>query len=262
MEKTIVIILESIIIGALVGFGVGAGAARMFHAPNVQGMGAFRTFGELNACEGDPISHFSFGLGFLFNSWASVVGAGAFTQDVEHRIIPNWAAAALLWKNRRVEETLHDPKKMAFAGAAVGAVLITVMNSTAVAIPASLQAIATKVLMPAANWLINPVMPIVFWMAAMDAGRRSGIWGTVLGGLSHLVMGNAVPGIVLGILIGKGVDDTGWNRITKTLLVAVVLLFVFSGFFRGFDVKMLKEFNLALPGWLIELHNFFGSAVK
>lgn len=262
MDKTLVIIFESLIIGALVGFGVGAGAARMFHAPNVQGMGAFRTFGELNACEGDPISHFSFGLGFLFNSWASVVGAGALTQDVEHRIIPNWAAAALLWKNRSVEQTLHNPKRMAFAGAVIGAVLLTVMNSTAVAIPASLQAIATKVLMPAANWLINPVMPIVFWMAAMDAGKRSGTWSTVLGGLSHLVMGNAVPGIVLGILIGKGVDDTGWNRITKTLLVAVILLFVFSGFFRGFDVKLINSFHISTPAWLVELHKFFGSAVK
>ena len=259
---SIVMIIDSLILGALIGFDVGAGAARMFHAPNIQGMGAFRTFGELNACEGDPISHFSFGLGFLFNSWASVVGAGAFTQDVEHRIIPNWAAAVLLWKNRSVEDTLHNPKKMAVAGALIGMIVVTVMNSTAVAIPPPLQAIATKVLVPAANWLINPVMPIVFWMAAIDAGQRTGLWGTVLGGLSHLIMGNAVPGIVLGILIGKGVDDTGWNRVTKTLLIAVVILFVSSGFFRNFDVRLLKEFHMAVPAGLIELHEFFGSAVK
>lgn len=256
------IIIKSIIIGALAGFGTGAGAARMFHAPKVQGMGAFRTFGELNACEGDPIAHFSFGLGFLFNSWASVVGAGAFTQDVEHRVIPNWAAAMLLWKNKNVSETLHNPKKMAFAGALVGVVVITLLNSTAAAIPASLQSVATKVLVPAANWLINPVMPIVFWMAAMDAGKRTGLWGTILGGLSHLVMGNAVPGIVLGILVGKGVDDSGWNRITKTMLTAIVLLFLFSGFFRAFDVALLHSLNVEIPQWLIELHRLFGSEVK
>lgn len=259
---TLAIIFKSLIIGILVGFGVGAGAARMFHAPNVQGMGAFRTFGELNACEGDPVAHFSFGLGFLFNSWASVIGAGAFTQDVEHRIIPNWSAAALLWKNRRVEETLHDPKKMAITGAIIGGIVVTLMNSTAVAIPASMQNIATKVLVPAANWLINPVMPIVFWTAALDAGKRTGVWGSVLGGLAHLIMGNAVPGIVLGILIGKGVDDGGWNRITKTLAVAVVLLFVLSGFFRAFDVALLHSVNLGIPAWLIELHKIFGSVVK
>ncbi|HZG17329.1 MAG TPA: DUF4311 domain-containing protein [Candidatus Bathyarchaeia archaeon] len=259
---TLFIIFKSLIIGALVGFGVGAGAARMFHAPNVQGMGAFRTFGELNACAGDPISHFSFGLGFLFNSWASVVGAGALTQDVDHRILPNWAAAALLWKNKNVEETLHNPKRMAIAGTIIGAVVVTILNSTAAAIPVSMQMVATKVLVPAANWLINPIMPIVFWMAAMDAGRRTGVWGTVLGGLSHLVMGNAVPGIVLGILIGKGVDDSGWNRITKTLVTAVVLLFVFSGFFRGFDAAFLHSINVEVPQWLIDLHKMFGSVVK
>jgi hypothetical protein len=32
----------------------------------------------------------SFGLGFFFNAWASSVAAGSFTQDVDHRIIPNW----------------------------------------------------------------------------------------------------------------------------------------------------------------------------
>jgi uncharacterized protein (TIGR03580 family) len=259
---TLAIIFESIIIGALIGFAVGAGAARMFHAPSVQGMGAFRTFGELNACEGDPLSHFSFGLGFLFNSWASVVGAGAFTQDVEHRIIPNWAAAALLWKNRNVAETLHNPQKMAFIGTVIGAVLVALMNSTAVAIPASLQAVATKVLVPAANWLINPVMPIVFWIAAIDAGERAGMWGTVLGGLAHLIMGNAVPGVVLGILIGKGVDDLGWNSITKTLLTAIIILFIGSAFFRGFDAKLLTDFHMGVPAWLIEVHKMFGSVVK
>lgn len=259
---TIVIILKSIIIGALVGFGVGAGAARMFHAPTVQAMGAFRTLGELNACQGDPISHFSFGLGFLFNSWATVIGAGALTQDVEHRIIPNWAAALLLTKNRNVKETLHDPKKMAVAGAIVGVILIPLLNSTAAAVPQSLQNVATKVLVPAANWLINPVMPIIFWLAALDAGKRTGIWGTILGGLAHLIMGNAVPGIVLGILIGKGVDDSGWNKITKTLVTTVILLFVLSGFFRGFDVALLRSMNIGIPQWLINLHKFFGMVVK
>ncbi|KYE92272.1 hypothetical protein AGR55_24305, partial [Salmonella enterica subsp. enterica serovar Typhimurium] len=73
-------------IGALVGVGVGAGAARMFHAPTSQVMGAFRTLGELNSSEGDPASHISFGLGFFLNAWATSVAAGTFTQDVDHRI--------------------------------------------------------------------------------------------------------------------------------------------------------------------------------
>ncbi|VFS39972.1 Uncharacterised protein [Serratia liquefaciens] len=55
-------------------------------------------------------------------------------------------------------------------------------------------------------------------------------------------MGNAVPGLVLGILIGKGVEESGWNRVTKVMMVAIVALFVLSGFFRGFDMKMIESF--------------------
>ncbi|MDR7813618.1 MULTISPECIES: DUF4311 domain-containing protein [Lacrimispora] len=253
-----IILFKSLIIGGLAGIGIGAGAARMFHAPSVQGMGAFRTLGELNACEGDPISHFSFGLGFFFNSWASVVGAGALTQDIDHRIIPNWAAAALMIKNKNVEETLHDPRKMALAGGVIGAVIVAFLNTTAVAVPSSVQTIAVAVLVPAANLLINPVMPVIFWLAALDAGRRSGIWGTVLGGLAQVIMGNAVPGVVLGILIGKGVDDSGWNKVTKALLAAVFILFALSAFFRGVDLKLITQMNLEVPGWLTNLHGVFG----
>ena len=257
-----IILLKSMIIGALVGAGVGAGAARMFHAPKSQGMGAFRTLGELNACAGDAASHFSFGLGFLFNAWATSVGAGTLTQDVAHRIIPNWAAAVLLRKGKNPEETLHNPKKMAIAGAIIGAIVVGFLNSTASAIPASLQAVAVEVLVPAANYLINPVMPVIFWLAALDAGRRSGIWGTIFGGAAHLIMGNAVPGVVLGILIGKGVDDSGWTRITKSLLIAVILLFLISGFFRGFDIELIRSLNLEVPEWLINIHELLGLEVN
>ena len=37
--------------------------------------------------------------------------------------------------------------------------------------------------------MINPVMPIVFWLAALDAGKLTGVWATVLGGLAHMIMG-------------------------------------------------------------------------
>lgn len=149
----LIILFKSIIIGGLVGVGVGVGAARMFHAPTIQGMGAFRTLGELNSCEGDPASHFSFGLGFFFNAWASSVAAGAFTQDVDHRIIPNWGAAALMIKNRNVAETMHNPKKMAIACGIIGIIVVSFLNTTASAVPAALQVTAIKVLVPAANIL-------------------------------------------------------------------------------------------------------------
>lgn len=244
----------SLIIGGLCGFGLGAGAARMFHAPTVQGMGAFRTLGELNSCEGDPASHFSFGLGFFFNAWASSVAAGAFTQDVDHRIIPNWGTAVLMIKNRNVAETMHNPKKMAIACGIIGALVVAFLNTTASAVPAALQTTAINVLVPAANLLVEIVMPVIFWLAAMDAGRRSGFWATLFGGCAQLIMGNAIPGLVLGILIGKGVDDSGWTKITRTMMMAVILLFVLSAFFRGFDVKILESFHLGAPNWLQHIH--------
>lgn len=253
----ITIIFKSIIIGGLLGFTASMGAARMFHAPKTQGLGAFRTLGEMNACEGDAAAHFSFGLGFFFNAWASAVGAGAFTQDVTHRVVPNWAAAALLSRNKNVAETMHNPKKMGIAGAIIGAALVTFLNSTASAIPESLQVVAVAVLVPAATILIETVMPVLFWLAAIDAGKRSGFWGTLFGGLAQLIMGNAVPGVVLGILIGKGVDESGWNRITKSIMVAIILLFVLSGFFRGFDLEALTSFKLIIPQWLENLHGIF-----
>ena len=80
-------------------------------------------------------------------------------------------------------------------------------------------------LVPAATILINTVMPVLFWLAALDAGKRTGFWGTLFGGLSQLVMGNAVPGVVLGILIGKGVDDLGWTRMTRGMLGAIIIYF-------------------------------------
>lgn len=245
----LIIALKSIVIGGLCGFGVGAGAARMFHAPTYQGMGAFRTLGELNSCEGDPAAHFSFGLGFFFNAWASSVAAGSFTQDVDHRIIPNWGAALLMIKNRNLAQTLHDPKKMAFACAFIGVIVVLFLNTTTSVIPDSLKITATKVLVPAANLLVATVMPVIFWLAALDAGRRSGFWGTLFGGLAQLIMGNAVPGLVLGILIGKGVDDSGWNRVMKIMLAAVIVLFVMSGYFRGFDMKMINSFRDGLSYW-------------
>lgn len=251
----LIILLKSLIIGALTGIGVGAGAARMFHAPTRQGMGAFRTLGELNACQGDPISHFSFGLGFFFNAWASTIGAGAFTQDVDHRIIPNWAAAALMIKGEKPETTLHDPKKMAIAGGIVGMIVVAFLNSTAAVIPESMQAVAVAVLVPAATLLIDPIMPVIFWLAALDAGKRSGFWGTIFGGLATVIMGNGVPGVVLGILLGKGLDDSGWNKVTKTLLVAVIILFLLSGFFREVDIKLFTQIGAEAPQWLQNIHS-------
>ena len=237
------VLIKSLIIGALGGAAVSAGAARMFHAPEIQAMGAFRTLGEINACKGDPVSHFSFGLGFFFNAAGSVIGAGALTQYVLHRIVPNWAAAALLVKNKKVEETLYDPARMGVMGAIIGAVVVAALNLLANAIPESLAVIASGILSPAANLMINTVMPIIFWLAALDAGKITGIWGTVLGGLAYLIMGNAVPGCVLGIIVGQSVEDSGYNKTVQIMLAVIAALFIVIGIGRGFWGKLILAFS-------------------
>lgn len=237
-----IILLKSLIIGAIGGAAIAAGAARMFHAPETQGMGAFRTLGELNACKGDPISHFSFGLGFLFNAGASAVGSGAITQDVFHRIVPNWAAGVLLLKDKRVEETLYNPGKMALAGAAVGAVVVAFLNTVAALVPASAAEVAGNVLGPASSMMINPVMPIIFILAALDAGRHTGVAAVILGGLAQMIMGNAVPGAILGILIGKSVEEQGYSKSTWVMISIVALLFILIAYFRGFHNTILALF--------------------
>ena len=230
------IIIYSAIIGIIGGGCIAAGAARMFHAPEIQSMGAFRTLGELNACNGDPIAHFSFGLGFFFSAAASAVAAGSLTQDVMHRIVPNWSAAALLVKNNKVEETVQNPRKMMMAGSVVGGLVVIFLNTMASIIPEKLSLIASEVLGPATTWLINPVMPAIFWLAAIDAGKTTGMWGTVLGGVSALITGNATPGVVLGILIGKSAEENGYK--SKVVQVAiVVILFIAIAYFRGFFGK-------------------------
>jgi uncharacterized protein (TIGR03580 family) len=234
------ILIYSLIIGAIAGGCIAAGAARMFHAPEVQAMGAFRTLGEMNACSGDPIAHFSFGLGFFFSAAASTVAAGALTGEVLHRIVPNWSASILLLKNRNVEETVWNPRKMMLAGAAVGAVVVTFLNTMARLIPEKLSLVAQNVLTPATGWLINPVMPAIFWLAALDGGKYTGMWGTVLGGVSALVSGNAVPGIVLGILIGKSAEENGYkSNMVRILIAIVVVMFIAIAYFRGFFTKLI-----------------------
>lgn len=228
------IVIKSIIIGFIGGGAIATGAARMFKAPEIQGMGAFRTMGELNACNGDPISHFSFGLGFLFNAAASTVASGALTQDVFHRIIPNWAVAGLLTRDKNIEETLHNPERMFFAGGIIGAIVITLLNTVSYVVPTNLSTIAAEVLAPAANLMISTVMPVVFWLAALDSCKKTGLWATVLGGVSHMVSGNATPGIVLGILIGESAEESGYNKTTNVLIAIVVVMFVAIAYFRGF----------------------------
>lgn len=50
-------------------------------------------------------------------------------------------------------------------------------------------------------------------------------------------------------------EESGWNKVTKIMMAVIVLLFVLSGFFRGFDMKMLESFHMGVPVWLDQIHN-------
>ena len=242
------IFIESVIIGALAGFGVGAGAARMFHAPEVQAAGAFRTLGEMNACLGDPISHFSFGLSFYLNSAAQNLAAGVMDQDFLHRTIPNIAAGLLTLKNKNVEETVYNPFKMAVAGAIVGAVLYPIVNLSAQLVPAYVSASMTAVFSPAvSNMMI--VMDCLYLIAALDNGKYTGIAGIIIGTIAKLVVGSATPGLILGILTGKTIETNGINsKISKVFIAIMVVLWCLIAYFRGFFPKLVAAFAATVFG--------------
>ncbi len=71
------------------------------------------------------------------------------------------ARRALMLKNRNVGETLHDPKKMAISCGIIGMIVVAFLNLTASSVPEALQVTAVKVLVPAANLLVNTVMPVI-----------------------------------------------------------------------------------------------------
>ena len=227
------LVFKSVIIGALAGAGAAGGAARMYHAPEVQGMGSFRTLGEMNACNGDPISHFSYGLGFIFSSAGDVVGMGALSSNVLHRIVPNWSAAfsVLGFKDG---EAYKNPAKMTIMGAIVGAVVVTFLNTLASFVPTTMAQIASNVVYPAATLLLNPVLPVAFWLAALSAGKEHGTYATIFGIIAQFVMENAAPGCILGILIGQSVQDTGLkSKRSISMLLFVSAMFFIIAYFRG-----------------------------
>ncbi|WP_066497443.1 DUF4311 domain-containing protein [Abyssisolibacter fermentans] len=227
------LVIKSIIVGALAGAGIAGGAARMFHAPEVQGMGAFRTLGEMNACSGDPVSHFTFGLGLLFSSAASVVGTGSLSSDVLHRIVPNWSAAVVISKTKK-KDSAQNPFFMLMAGAIVGAIVVTFLNTLASSIPSGMAEIAEQVVTPAAKFILMPVLPVAFWLAALDAGKWQGILATIFGGLAQYIMGNATPGCILGILAGQSVEDSGFNsKGSKAFIIFISIMFLAIAYFRG-----------------------------
>ena len=128
-------------------------------------------------------------------------------------------------------------------GTVVGAVVYSSLTLLASAVPEKLSTIAAGVLTPAANNMVNLVMPILFWLGALDAGKITGVWGTILGGLTQLIMGNAVPGLVLGIICGKSIEEHGFTKMVKIMIAVIVALLLVIGQARGFWAKALAALS-------------------
>jgi uncharacterized protein (TIGR03580 family) len=238
------VVLKSLVVGALGGAAIAAGAARMFYAPKLQGMGAFRTIGEMNACNGDPISHLSFGAGFYITSAAAVVGTGALTQDVLHRVLPNWTAAIVsLFTKDKTKRPFENIFLMMVVGAFVGAFVFVTLNTVSSLVPIQLSTIAKSILTPAANNMITIVMPLIFLWAAIDDGKITGSWAFALGGIMQMISGNALPGIIFGILIGSNAQEKGHKAKSTVILIAVVIALILAiAYFRGFHTKLITQF--------------------
>lgn len=236
------IVIKSIIVGLLAGSAISAGAARMFRAPEIQGMGAFRTLGEMNACNGDSITHFTFGLGFFVSSAATALGTGALTQDVLHRIIPNWSAAVININKKR--DYKNNITLMAIVGGIIGAIVFVILNTTASIVPPELAKVAKDILAPAAANMINFVMPLLFLWAAMDNGKVTGTWAIIFGGIMAMISGNALPGIIFGILCGSIASEKGYkDRSSITMFAIIIAMILLIAYFRDFHLQIFKLFS-------------------
>lgn len=243
------VLLKSALIGVLTGFPVGVGVARMYFIPKVQAMGAFRTLGELNAAQGDAVSHISFGLSWFFNSLGTSAASGTLNQDVLHRVIPNLSAGILFMKEKDPEKTIQDPVKMGIVGAIVGAVVFMLLNAAPALVPVRVTSVLSTILNGSVNNFMI-VMQVLYLIAALDSGPITGAWGIILGALAFLITGNATPGLILGILTGETIKNNGVkNKMSIIFIVLMVVIWTLVAYFRGFFPKLLEALmSLSIGG--------------
>ena len=239
-----VLLIQSLIVGGLCGVATGALAARMFYAPEIMAAGAWRTLGELNACYGDPVSHFSFGFSWLLSSWTGNLAYGGMGQDFLHRTVPNFGAAILLLKDRDTEKAIKDPFKMGIVCGIVGALVYTLMNMSGELILSFVTENMLKALTPAADYMMI-IMQILYLIACLDNGKYTAICGLIMGGFAYLITGNACSGLILGILTGKTIEQNGLkNKVSIIFIVLMAVVWVTIAYFRGFWPKFFASFGV------------------
>lgn len=128
-------------------------------------------------------------------------------------------------------------------GSIIGALVYVLLNTSASLVPESLAQMSSAILAPAAANMINLIMPLLFLWQAMDAGKRIGIWSIILGGLMALISGNALPGVIFGILVGTLAEEQGYGaKATRNMFLVVFAMIALIGYFRGFHLQILDLF--------------------
>ncbi len=142
----------------------------------------------------------------------------------------------------------------------IGIVVMPIMITIYSYIPRQLSAIASGILSPAANYLFNYIMPVLFLIAALDAGKKIGLPAIIFGVLSQFISGNAIPGIVLGILVGSSWDQKGILSVQFwVLFVLTIVLFILIAYFRNITwndiihLKPVKASGIKMLGDLVQL---------
>ena len=131
---------------------------------------------------------------------------------------------------------------MAIAGTLVGAVLYTLLNESVSFVPDYVSVSMTQVFTPAINNMLI-VMDCLYLIAALENGKLTGMWGIALGSIAMMVVGRATPGLILGILTGKTIEQNGVkSKISITFIILMVAVWILIAYFRGFFPKLLTAF--------------------
>ncbi|MGL4818795.1 MAG: DUF4311 domain-containing protein, partial [Bacilli bacterium] len=136
--------------------------------------------------------------------------------------IPSFTIGLGARANGETENAELSPLRLGVGGALVGGVLLGTLACLQSLIPLDASNGALTIFSKTALIFVQIVLPLVFWMKAVDAGGQTPVVATVLGGFSQLYLANALPGIIVGIVLAKGYEEMGWQRVSVGMALLVV----------------------------------------
>lgn len=162
-----------------------------------------------------------------------------------HRVIPNFAYAIFAGKKKgsSLEELSNCPFQLGIIGAVIGAIVMSSIVTLYSFVPNEFAYVAQSVLAPAATLLFNPIMPILFMLAAFGSSKKTGIWSLIFAALAQLLMSNPLPGVILGIMIGETANSEGYKSKTFIVIFTIIItMMIIIGILRGVTLESLTAF--------------------